>query len=518
MKAPPTVSFVLHAHLPWVQASGGEISLEEAWLYEAMWECYLPLCALCEELAQNGPEAPVLTLSLSPTLLAMLSSAQHRRRFERYADELAAALERARAQRPELEPAVSDHLARLNASRATFERVGRDLTGALVALHRQRVIELGTTAATHAFLPGLLSDAAARAQLRMGARYFQRVTREHARTLWLPECGYDERLEQTLVDSGAFATVLASHGLTLARPRPPFGTDTPLLADQPFAFFARADHPCSRIWSPDHGYPAHPSYREFYRRAPLEQAGSALDHALKPFSVTSAGPDKEPYLPLRARATVKEHARDFLRSLRAHFAGSRADEPICVLAFDAELFGHWWWEGPQFLAAVLADAPAAGLSPRALVGYLERDPVLPVGRPASSSWGRGGYSDVWTHPSSAHALRLCHRAERRVLSVDALVRDTPRSEVQRRARLLAIRELFLLQASDWPFMLRSGEFAGFAERRLNEHASLVDELANIAERGQELPGDKPRIHTLEAQRALFAELDEDAWADAFDPW
>jgi 1,4-alpha-glucan branching enzyme len=511
-----SVSFVLHAHLPWVRAEGPSISLEEGWLYEAMWQSYLPLFEVLSRLADPRPASPLCTLSLSPPLLSMLGDAHHQQRFRRYADELSTTFVRAAERAPEHAAAIADHKARLDTAVATFERLRGDLVAGFVDLDSRHVVELATTAASHAFLPGVLSDAAARAQIRMGLRYFHALTKRHARVFWLPECGYDERLENVVVESGALATVLASHGIDFARPRPPFSTHTPILGAQPFAFFGRAAELVDRIWSREHGYPAHPSYREFHH--PLEAGASPSSRALKPFRITGEGQAKETYAPEAAALTSKQHAADFLAHTARWFQSRDVPHPIAVLAFDAELFGHWWWEGPAFLEAVLAGAKAHDLSVCSLSSYLERDPPLPVARPATSTWGRGGYADAWAHPSSSHASRLAHRGERRVLAIDALVRDTPRSETQRRARLWAIRELFLLQASDYAFMLRSGEFAAFAQKKLLEHASRLDELCAIAERAKEAEGDKARVHALVTDRPFFSELDEDAWADAFDPW
>lgn len=510
-------SFVLHAHLPWVRAEGASISLEEGWLYEAMWQSYLPLLEVFTRLGETRPESPLCTLSLSPPLLSMLGDPHHRQRFRRYADELGETLGRAAEREPQHAAAIGDHQARLAQSVAAFERLRGDLLAGFVDLEARHVIELATTAASHAFLPGLISEAGVRAQIRMGLRYFHALTKRHARVFWLPECGYDERLENAITESGALATVLASHGLDLARPRPPFSTHTPILGSQPFAFFGRAAELVDRIWSREHGYPADPSYREFHH--PLDsESTSAVGRALKPFRVTGKTNAKEPYQPELAALTAKQHAADFLGHTSRWLERRDVPHPIAVLAFDAELFGHWWWEGPAFLEAVLSGAKAETLTACSLTSYLERDPALPVARPATSTWGRGGYADSWAHPTSSHAARLAHRGERRVLAIDALVRDTPRSETQRRARLWAIRELFLLQASDYAFMLRSGEFAAFAQKKLLEHASRLDELCTIAERPKEADGDKARVHTLVTAQPFFSELDEDAWADAFDPW
>ncbi|MBK6519729.1 MAG: DUF1957 domain-containing protein [Polyangiaceae bacterium] len=504
------VAFVLHAHLPWLREPTEAIGSEERWLFEALWECYLPLVGVLESLEAPSSGAPLMTLSLSPTLMAMLRDPQLTPRFSRYADGLEATFSERAKREPSWAAAAADHSARLARSRATFARVHGDVIGAFVALAEGGLIELATTAATHAFLPSLRTADAVRGQLRMGLRYFQAITKRLPRTVWLPECAYDERLEGILADSGIQATVLAEHGLLLATPRPPHGTDTPIVGEGPIAFFGQCQRLVDLVWSRERGYPADADYREFY--APVTDDGS-----LKPYRVTGGSGPKLPYDPARAALRVAEHANHFLSAAARAVDASLAPEPVFVVAFDAELFGHWWWEGPAFLEAVLRALADRDLA-SSLGAYLDTDPLLPVARPATSTWGRGGYAEVWTHPSSSHAARLLHRAEQRVLAVDAIVRDTPRTETQRRARLWAIRELFLLQASDYAFMLRTGECATFAQDKLFEHATAIEALCEVATRAAEAPSDRATIERWIRRRPVFSELDEDAWSDTFDPW
>lgn len=506
------VALVLHAHLPWLKGSGTP-SLEERWFFDALWECYAPLYAVLSGLGKPASGRPMLGLSLSPTLLSMLRAPDLNARFVAYAAHVSEAIERVARARTELADAATAHLDRLRAASKILERLNGDLVSGFVALAEGNVLELMTTAATHAFLPGLRTAEAVRGQVRMGMRYFQAVTKRTTSGFWLPECGYDDRLEATLVDSGAHYTVLASHGVELARPRPPFGTECPILGEPRFAYFGRDTDLCDVVWSPRTGYPANPVYREFHVTAEPGDPASSF----KPYSLVGRGPSRAPYDPRRAEHQAIDDARDFVSRAMRPPLNADCPAPIRVAAFDAELFGHWWWEGPTFLREVLHRLDVSG-SATSLMAYLESDPLLAVGRPATSTWGQGGYSDVWTRPMTSHTARTLHRAERRVLQLDALVRDTPRTETQRLARLWAIRELFLLQASDYAFMIKSGEFEAFATRMVREHADGIDRLADIAERPTEVPEDRPFVDRWMRERPVFDELDEDAWADAFDAW
>jgi 1,4-alpha-glucan branching enzyme len=512
------VAIVLHAHLPYVRATPNEERVEEQWLHEAIWECYLPLLGVLERAASGAPH-PRATVSLSPTLVSMLGDAHHRAGFEAFVAGVEEAAGRGE-KRSELAAAVSDHAARLASSRSRWAAARRDVTRSFVDLATAGGIELSTTCATHAFLPALLLPAAVRAQLRLGRRYFRAVTGLTAEGMWLPECGYTEKLAEEIARCGTRYAVLEQHGVELARPRPVGGPLQPIVSSNGVAFFGRAADLVGLVWSAERGYPGDPLYREFH--ADLAQlvpecapAGWLGPTGIRPLRVTGKGIPKEPYDPALAAARAKSHAGDFVRALDQAFATSPVRRPLAVLAFDAELFGHWWWEGPIFLETLLA---LLGERTVSLSEYLARDPELPVAEPATSSWGDGGFGEVWTHPASAHAIRVGHRAERRVAHVDSLVRDTPRSPVQREARLWAIRELLQLEASDYPFLLRLGQSAGFAEARLREHALNVDRLTEVASRKTPAAGDDELVRQVRERRPLFSELDEDALADALDPF
>ncbi len=512
------VAIVLHAHLPYVRRSGDDERMEEQWLYEALWECYLPLLEVIERASERRAD-PCVTVSLSPTLLSMLGDPHHRRGFDAFAATLGETCSRAE-RHPRFGQAAAEHRYRLERSTARWLAASRDLPRAFVELGNAGRVELMTTAATHAFLPTLLLPGAVRAQVRLGRRYFSTVTGRTADGLWLPECGYDERLGSDIARAGVRYAILEEHGLDLARPRPLGVPFRPIVSPEGVAYFGRAADLVGLVWSSARGYPGHPAYREFHgdlsQLAPeLVAPGWIGPTGIRPLAVTGGTEDKETYAPELAQKLALSHASDFVQHIDDALGASDCADPIAVLAFDAELFGHWWWEGPTFLAELLSLLGDRAIS---LSTYLDRDPEIVVAEPATSSWGEGGFAGVWTNPSAAHAIRTGHRAERRVHYVDTLVRDTPRTPVQREARLWAIRELMQLEASDYPFLLSLGESTDFAERRLFEHATNVDRLTRIASRQTPAQGDEDIVRAVRERRPLFAELDEDALADALDPF
>ncbi len=538
------VALVLHAHLPWVRHPEHERPLEERWLHEALWECYLPLLDVLDRLARDGVRTG-LTLSVSPPLAAMLADDLLRERFSRHLaglERLAAAIASGTSLEPRARAVMPFYQRRLAAAHATWDRVRGDVVGALLAHERDGQIELMTSTATHAYLPGLLaSPASIRAQLRLGLRGFEAITvrdggypqtpGSRPRGLWLPECAYDPRLGPDLAAAGVRYTVLDAHGLDLARPRPPSGVFAPVLGPTGVAFFARDPAAARDVWSREVGYPGDPWYREFYRdvgfdlpeaelAGELGPHGTRLMTGLKPYRITGPGGDKEPYDPDAALGRAREHARHFVATREAVARGvaGRVAAPILVAPFDAELFGHWWFEGPIFLEHALraldASARAGGVASTTLGGYLERFPDLPLAEPAPSSWGEGGFGQVWAGPEAARLWRHVHHAERAVRA--AVDRRRHADGLAGAALDQSIRELLLLEASDWAFMMRRGEMTPYAEARVRAHAHRATRLAGIALAGHATPEDAAFVEGVVDHDRFLSVLQGERIRDAFD--
>ncbi len=497
------VALVLHAHLPWVHHPEHARPLEERWLHEALWESYLPLLAMLDRLAHDGVRI-ALTVSISPPLAAMLADDVLRARFSAHlerTERLAAALAGSAALEPGARALMPFYQRRLAEVRAVWDRIHGDVLAALRAHEQAGRIELMTSTATHAYLPGLLaSPASIRAQLRLGLRAFAALSGLRPQGLWLPECAYDPRLGPELAAAGVGYTILDAHGIDLAHPRPPSGVLAPVLGPSGVAFFARDPEAARDVWSRQGGYPGDPAYREFYRDVgfdlpegellgELGPDGTRLMTGLKPYRITGPGPHKEPYDPETALTRAREHAHHFVakrealargrRRSRGRLFRRRSPPPILVAPFDAELFGHWWFEGPDFLEHVLraldASARDGYVSAITLGGYLERFPDVAVAEPAASSWGEGGFGAVWAGPESARLWRHVHHAERAVRSAVSARRHA--EGLASRALDQAIRELLLLESSDWAFMIRRGEMTAYAEERVRTHAHRAARLA-----------------------------------------
>ncbi len=527
------VAMVLHAHLPFVRHPGHEHYLEERWLFEAITECYLPLLEGLERLEAEGLPFR-LTLSLSPTLMAMLDDPLLRMRYQRHLEAAVELAEREVAftrDRPEHGVAHFYRRRLRRLYRLYMERYRRDVVGAFHRLAQAGYLDLITCAATHGFLPLLQRQPeAVRAQVQVAAGEFARRFGHPPRGFWLPECGYFPGVDQVLADAGVRYTFLETHAITHARPAPSRGAYAHGWTPGGVAVFGRDPASSKRVWSGNEGYPGDGAYREFYRdigydRDPEHLGRLAGPDGVQTFSgfkyhrVTGPTEHKDWYDPWAAEQTVRRHAAHFVRERIRQVAALRGmlpsggPPPLVVAPYDAELFGHWWFEGPLFLEEVAREA-ARRPEVRFITpwDYLEMHPDgQGMLQPSFSSWGYEGYADFWCDGANHWVHRHLNGAGRWMVELAQRHHDGP-PEV-RRSLNQAARELLLAQSSDWPFLLRTGTASEYAWRRLHIHLKRFLRIAEGVTAGK---GPDPAWLTLvESVDNLFPRLDFRVYAPAF---
>lgn len=527
-------SLALHAHLPFVRHPEHAEFLEEDWFFEAVTEVYLPLLATLARLRDEGV-AVRLALSLSPTLCEMLSDPLLRFRYERHLDNLRALarkeVARTSSAAREFHPAALVYEVRLReAARLWTEVYSRDLVRAFAELQEAGVLEINTCAATHGFLPLVSTVEARRAQINVAVANYRKHFHRAPRGIWLPECAYAPGVESHLAECGLEYFYADAHALLHGEPRPRFGAHAPVRLANRVAAFARDAETAEQVWSAEAGYPGDPAYREFYRDigwdAPRDYIAPHLhaDGARRPLGikyhrVTGRDvplSDKRPYDPHAARARAITHAAHFVGErvaqaarLRALF-GERA--PLVVSPYDAELFGHWWYEGVDFIEHLFRglDARRDEITSLTPGDYLDTRPQLQTLRLSQSSWGEGGYNKVWLNESNAWIYPPQHAAELRMTALAdrfaASSSSTPPGADTLLARALnqAARELLLMQSSDWAFQIHHGTTAAYAAARFRSHLARFDALADACERG---PMDQDYLAECEGRDNLFPELD-----------
>ena len=547
------LSIILHAHLPFVRHPEHEKFLEESWLFEAITETYVPLIQIMANWQRDRLDAR-LTLSLSPTLCAMLLDKLLCDRYARHLDGLIELAEK-EIHRTHWDRAYRDlawmYHHKLSLVRETWRHHDGNLISAFKKFQDEGRIEIITTAATHGLLP-LMSNhpASIRAQIFTARDHYRSCFGRDPAGIWLPECAYAVGVEKFLQEANIRWFTLDTHGILHAQPRPRYGTFAPIFTPNGVAAFGRDFDSSRQVWSKHEGYPGDPRYRDFYRdigfdldfeyvRPHLPSPDTRGFTGIKYYRITGTDGPKEVYERDEALSAASGHAQHFLdeRLGQIRAAAPLLDRPpIIVAPYDAELFGHWWYEGPEFLDS-LARKICHGQKEISLITpgeYLQAHPTNQIAAPGASSWGEEGYWRVWLNESnewiyphlqiaqermSALAEKFSNPAalgapasSRRVSKKSAAQKPAEpagkMSALQIRALKQAARELLLAQASDWPFILRAGTSSEYARRRVKDH--LLRFIA-LHEQLTLTRIDEKWLREIEARDNLFPDVDWSYW-------
>jgi len=521
------LAIVLHAHLPYVRHPEYPEFLEEDWLYEAITETYLPLLEAFDRCASEGIPFRI-TMTMTPPLVGMLRDELLMSRYAARLDKLCELTDK------ELARTAGDrrmsHLARhvrehhYHLRRLFHDVYHRDLIAGFKRLQDSGHLEIITCGATHGFLPLMIHPEAQRAQIQVAAAHYRMHFGRDPRGIWLPECGYAPGIDKLLAAENIRFFFVDSHALVNAVPRPRRGVYAPVYTPSGVAAFARDPESSMQVWSADYGYPGDPVYREFYRdigydldydymRPYIQPTGDRKNVGIKYYRITGRVPlsQKQLYDPVAARRRAEEHAASFLLNrqkqvehLRSAFG--EGPPPIVVSPYDAELYGHWWFEGPIFLETLIRLAAEQDVvkmvSP---VDYLAQYPEQQLAQPPMSSWGAGGYAGVWLDQRNEYIYRHLHKAAERMIE---LARQFPDAEgLRRRALNQAARELLLLQASDWAFIMKTGTMVEYAQKRTREHALRFTRLYDQLKANQGAAIDEAWLSQCESRDNLFPEID-----------
>ncbi len=543
--------FTLHSHLPYV-LNHGRWPHGSDWLCEAAFDTYLPLLETLRGLAADAVPAPV-TIGFTPVLANQLASPDFVAEMEHFFAERIKACDEAPASLATtgdsgLLPLVDYWRSRLLRLQQLLYDTGPDLIAAFRALEAQGRLEIIGSAATHGFLPLLARDESIRLQLAVGTAEHRRIFGRAPAGCWLPECAYRPRgawqpwptaprtgirrgIEEHLGDAGFRFFFVDSHLAAAGRPLGLYGDPggdptmhsplrqgtagtalrSPYLAYRlshtrgpaSVAAFVRDPRASMQVWSRSEGYPGDGEYLEFHK---MRWPGG-----LKLWRVTGSGVDlgaKEPYRPDTASDRARGHAEHFagiLVGIASAEAGTR--EGVIVAPFDTELFGHWWFEGPEFLGAVYRALARRRDRVRPVTGsgHLgEHQPRVAIRLP-SGSWGANGDFSMWLSDLTAWTWERLWALEGAFWDVAPAALASPSA---RPVLAQATRELLLAQSSDWQFIISTGAAADYAERRFREHCDDAEHLIRALASGADadLTAAQRRAEELGRRDHLFPDV------------
>jgi 1,4-alpha-glucan branching enzyme len=542
----------LHSHLPYV-LNHGRWPHGSDWLCEAAIDTYLPLLETLRELAAEGTPAPV-TIGFTPVLANQLVAPTFAAELEAYFDQRISACQEAAdaihgTNDEHLIPLTRYWRDRLERLRALFRAEHGDLVAPFRALEEAGHIEIMGGAATHGFSPLLGRDESIRLQFMLGIAEHERLFGRKPAGCWLPECAYrgpgpwrplpdapwsDDRpgVDEFVAQAGYRYFFADAHMAAAGTPLSPYEDDLPMGAERfdlhghplrrtPYAgvvtnspyqtyqvssrrgasiaAFVRDAVASAQIWSRHSGYPGDGTYLEFHK---IRWPGG-----LKLWRVTGNGVDlgdKQPYDPQAAQNQAAGHARHFAHLLYT-IAMRESDEGTVVSSpFDTELFGHWWFEGPDFLREVYRSLTHSGdVRPASASRHLRDHEPTAALQLAMGSWGANGDYSMWLNDETLWTWRRLWPLE------DAFWKAAPRalkSEAARPILAQAARELLLAQASDWQFIISTGEVADYATKRFNVHCDDLERLLATLRKGGNVQGGRVIAEALRLRDDVFPDI------------
>ena len=354
------------------------------------------------------------------------------------------------------------------------------------------VLEIITCGATHGYFPILyVNEESIRAQIAVGVQTYERFFGRKPRGIWLPECGYVPEADKYLKEFGIEYAIVESHGVLYADPTPIYGTYAPIVSPGGLVCFGRDMTSSQQVWSSIDGYPGDYNYREFYRDIGYEadydyikpyiaHNGVRVHTGIKYHRITGKTEQKDYYDVQWAHDSAERQAGHFMNSRTeqiANVADYMDKPPIILCPYDAELYGHWWYEGPYWLYILFKkiyydECNFELITPSE---YIDKYPETQVCSPCRSSWGANGYSGVWLNPTNDYVHRHLHKAADRMID---LATSNPNMEdgIIKDALNQAARELLLAQTSCWLFIITNGTMVDYAKKRIKNHIGRFTKL------------------------------------------
>jgi 1,4-alpha-glucan branching enzyme len=534
------------------------------WINESAAECYLPILHTLDRLHNQGIK-PHWTINITPILAEQLEDSAFKAEFADYCQEKIdiAISDQRRFEREG--PLWMQGLAGMwqrvftNALVQFKHQWGRSIVEAFKFFQDEGCIEIITCGATHGYFPLLGTDESVQAQVKVGVQTYKKHFGRTPRGIWLPECAYrpfyewkspvgqnqvpwprkgveeflqENELEYFFVDShmirggqplGTYAAKFPQLAEMFARsskfftPPPEFRSEYEhYMLPNGTVCMARDPETTVKVWSGDSGYPGDEWYLEFHKQL--------YPGRLRYWRISTEKRDlgkKQPYDPWQAYERITDHAVDFVDTLKStlgYYKGQADRTGTLVAMYDTELFGHWWWEGPEFLyEAALRLHHDPDLEAVTGGDLIDQDPPKHVITLPEGSWGEGGYHYVWINDDNIWTWEKLYPCERKLRSLARTCKSGPAREIA----IQAARELLLAEASDWQFLISTFSARDYAEIRFQDHIDRFNRLAELAEAvhaGRTMTADEETfLAECKQKDSPFQELDLSPWAELDKP-
>ena len=556
-------TFVLHSHLPYV-IGHGEWPHGVDWLYEAAAETYIPIYRVLKTVVDDGIH-PAVTLGITPVLMEQIAHPRFKEGFKNYLHQKIKSAQHDRKYFQELKNSDLSTLADYwihyyESIQETFAELDEDLLAGFRDLLNRSDLEMITCGATHGYFPLLGTDESVSAQVAMGIQVFEEHMEYRPKGIWLPECAYRPSyswspptggkprlragVEEILYEHGLDYFIVDSHlivggenrGVYLNRfsslktlwtnfsggwnPPPEIENRSVFMpylvsstgTERAVAVFGRHEESALQVWSAQWGYPGNPAYLDFHKKH--------FPGGHKYWRITSREAtlgDKANYHPEWIEDSLEDQAEHFVNLIAGYletYQKKSGEKGIITAPFDTELFGHWWFEGPEWLNKVLRKLPEKGISPTSCGNYLDNYPPQEIIGLQEGSWGKGGFHYIWLNEWTEWTWKEIYAREEQFRYLADIYSKEHDSFVQRILKQMA-RELLLMEASDWQFLISTWSARDYAEDRMNIHIQRFDELNTHL---THTINDKKishyaldRLRLLEKEDSLFSDIQIKYW-------
>ena len=336
-----------------------------------------------------------------------------------------------------------------------------------------------------------VNEKTVKAQIAVGVQTYERYFGKKPRGIWLPECGYVPEADKYLKEFGIKYIITETHGILYANPTPVFGTFAPIVSPEGIVAFGRDIESSRQVWSSINGYPGDFNYREFYRDigydAPYDYIkpyiasnGVRVHTGIKYYRITGKDCEKDYY--------NLQWAQDSIEKQAGHFFDSRVKQinelskltsnpPIITCPYDAELYGHWWYEGPDWLYVLFKKVYYDNCNFKLITPseYIDKYPSMQVCTPCRSSWGANGYSEVWLNQTNDYAHKYLHDIGNKMVELANKFPDE-KDKLKKKILNQCAREVLLAQSSDWLFIITNGTMVDYAKKRIKDHVGRFNRL------------------------------------------
>ncbi|MCX8084136.1 MAG: DUF1957 domain-containing protein [Calditerrivibrio sp.] len=511
---------VLHSHLPFVKHPEYDYFLEEHWLFEAITECYVPLLKYLRQLEANKIDFR-LTISMTPPLCEMLRDPILIEKYQKHLDrmiELSSKEIKRTSYDYQLNKLSLFYRDLFQFTKHFLEDLNWDILKEYKRFKELGFIEITTCGATHGFLPFMsFNEKAVRAQIEIAVNNYNKHFGCKPEGIWLPECAYYKGLDKILDEYGIRYFFTDTHGVIFGKPKPRYGVYAPVYTESGVAVFARDFSSSKQVWSSKEGYPGDFDYRDFYRDIGFDLEydyikpyicpdGTRVFTGIKYHRVTGTSDYKEYYIREHALAKVEQHAKHFLKEREKQvleLTNYMDRKPLVVSPYDAELFGHWWFEGPEFLYNLFRFMSKSNvvkaITPMEYLNEYNTNQVLEIN---PSSWGDKGYYGVWLNEGNEWIYKHLKIIADKMVDYATRFKHSSDPNIQRVLNQMA-RELLLAQSSDWAFLMTTRTATEYATLREKEHIFNFLKLENML--NTEI--DFEYLTKLEHKNSIFQEMD-----------